>query len=88
MNYKQIPVNAPKCPVDSYSKDGAMRIVNPADPVYAPNTYGGPAADPVRVTTDNTRAVDGDMVRSAYTLRGDDDYGQARALIRDVMDEP
>ncbi len=63
MNYKQIPVNAPKCPVDSYSKDGAMRIVNPADPVYAPNTYGGPAADPVRVTNDNTRAVDGDMVR-------------------------
>ncbi len=49
--------------MDSYSKDGAMRIVNPADPVYAPNTYGGPAADPVRVTNDNTRAVDGDMVR-------------------------
>jgi catalase len=73
VNYKQIPVNAPKCPVDSYSKDGAMRIVNPADPV--------------RVTNDNTRAVDGNMVRSAYTLRGDDDYGQARALIRDVMDE-
>jgi hypothetical protein len=30
----------------------------------------------------------GDKVRSAYTLRGDDDYGQARVLIRDVMDEP
>ena len=30
----------------------------------------------------------GDMIRSAYTLRGDDDYGQARALILDVMDEP
>ena len=53
MNYKQIPVNAPKCPVDSYSKDGAMRIVNPADPVYAPNTYGGPAADPVRKAGEN-----------------------------------
>ncbi len=32
MNYKQIPVNAPKCPVDSYSKDGAMRIVKPELP--------------------------------------------------------
>ncbi len=45
--------------MDSYSKVGAMRIVNPADPVYAPNTCGGPVADPVRVTNDNTRAVDG-----------------------------
>ena len=30
-----------------------MRIVNPADPVYAPNTYGGPAADPVRKAGEN-----------------------------------
>ena len=28
VNYKQIPVNAPKCEVHSYSKDGAMRIRN------------------------------------------------------------
>ena len=29
----------------SYSKDGAMRIVNVSDPVYAPNSKGGPKAD-------------------------------------------
>ena len=46
VNYKQIPVNAPKCEVHSYSKDGAMRIRNATDPVYAPNSYGGPQADP------------------------------------------
>src|ERR1700722_13474607 len=45
VNYKQIPVNSPKAPVHSYSKDGAMRVVEAHDPVYAPNSYGGPAAD-------------------------------------------
>src|ERR1700731_4162028 len=33
VNYKQIPVNAPKSPVHSYSKDGAMRVMPVSDPV-------------------------------------------------------
>ena len=49
VNYKQIPVNAPKVEVHAYSKDGAMRMHNATDPVYAPNSYGGPQADPSRV---------------------------------------
>ena len=48
VNYKQIPVNRPKVPVHSYSKDGAMRVENVSDPVYAPNSKGGPKADPER----------------------------------------
>ena len=48
VNYKQIPVNRPKTEVHSYSKDGAMRVDNASDPVYAPNSYGGPKADPSR----------------------------------------
>jgi catalase len=88
VNYKQIPVNQPKSPVHSYSKDGAMRVQNASDPVYAPNSYGGPAADPSLVGNDNTWAVDGDMVRAAYTLRSeDDDWGQAGTLVRKVMDD-
>jgi catalase len=51
VNYKQIPVNAAKCPVHSYSKDGAMRVQNVSDPVYAPNSKGGPAADGERYPT-------------------------------------
>ncbi|HEV3129831.1 MAG TPA: catalase-related domain-containing protein, partial [Solirubrobacteraceae bacterium] len=32
--------------------------------------------------------ADGDMVRSAYTARAeDDDYGQARTMVRDVLDD-
>ena len=46
VNYKQIPVNRPHAPVHSYSKDGAMRVENASDPVYAPNSKGGPKADP------------------------------------------
>lgn len=88
VNYKQIPVNQPKSPVHSYSKDGAMRVQKVSDPVYYPNSKGGPAPDAARYPDDATWASSGDMVRAAYTLReDDDDYGQARALIRGVMDQ-
>lgn len=88
VNYKQIPVNKPKCPVHSYSKDGRMRIENVSDPVYAPNTKGGPHADPSRYPNDATWSADGEFVRDAYTLRkDDDDVGQANTLINQVMDE-
>jgi catalase len=88
VNYKQIPVNTPKSPVDSYSKDGAMRVANISDPVYAPNSYGGPKADPSRTDRAGLWAVDGDMVRSAYTLRrDDDDWGQPGTLVRQVLDD-
>src|SRR4030088_2804910 len=49
VNYKQIPVNTQKVDVRSYSKDGSMRIHNVTDPVYVPNSAGGPQADPARV---------------------------------------
>jgi catalase len=86
VNYKQIPVNAPQAPVNSYSKDGVMRIVNASDPVYVPNSKGGPQADPARAAEVGWH-VDGEMVRSAYTLRSDDDdWGQPGTLVREVMD--
>ena len=88
VNYKQIPVNKAKCPVYSYSKDGHMRVENVSDPVYAPNSYGGPAAQPDMTGEAGLWHSDGDMVREAYTLRKDDnDWSQPRALIREVMDE-
>ena len=89
VNYKQIPVNSAKAPVHSYSKDGAMRIHNVTDPVYAPNSYGGPTAQPERTDDGGTWHSDGEMVRSAYTLRlEDDDWGQAGKMVREVLDDP
>jgi catalase len=88
VNYKQIPVNSPQAPVHSYSKDGVMRTVNVTDPVYAPNSYGGPKADPSRTDHAGLWYADGDMVRTAYTPRAeDDDFGQARTQIREVLDD-
>ena len=88
VNYKQIPVNRPTVPVHSYSKDGAMRVDNVTDPVYAPNSYGGPKADPARTDEAGLWYADGDMVRKAYTLHAeDDDWGQPGTLVRDVLDD-
>jgi catalase len=88
VNYKQIPVNQPKVPVHSYSKDGAMRTHNVSDPVYAPNSKGGPKADPERHPQVDTWAASGEFVRSAYTKRkDDDDFGQASTLVQKVMDD-
>ena len=42
-NYNQLPVNAPKSPVHSYNTAGHMRYQLATDPVYAPNSKGGPA---------------------------------------------
>lgn len=87
-NYQQLPVNAPKCPVHSYSKDGAMRYDNVTDPVYAPNSKGGPMADTEHYGEPAGWFTSGDMVQAAYSLHAeDDDFGQAGTLVREVMDD-
>ncbi|GAA4539643.1 catalase [Amycolatopsis samaneae] len=88
-NYTQLPVNAAKSPVHSYSRDGAMRYQNPGDPVYAPNSFGGPHADPVRgAETASSYGVEDEVIRSAYKLHAeDDDFGQAGTLVRQVLDD-
>ncbi len=85
-NYLQLPINQPRVPVHSYNKDGAMRYRhNGSQPVYAPNSFGGPAADPDRFG-DPGWQVAGEIVRSAYSLRrDDDDFGQPGALYRNVL---
>ncbi|WP_454166220.1 catalase [Gordonia iterans] len=86
-NFMQIPVNRPRNPVHSYSKDGAMRIDLASDPVYAPNSKDGPAAT-YPGQAEPQWAADGEIVRSAYTLHPeDDDWGQAGTLVRDVLDD-
>ena len=86
-NYNQLPVKAPKSPVHSYSTAGQMRYQLAADPVYRRT----PRA--VRTPTPNATVspgwhTDGEMVRTAYTLRADDDdWGQAGTLVRDVLSD-
>jgi len=88
VNYKQIPVNRPKAPVHNYSKDGAMRVINVTDPVYAPNSKGGPKADSERYREREVWNASGEFIRVAYTKRkDDDDFVQPGNLVRKVMDD-
>jgi catalase len=88
-NYMQLPPNRPHAPVRSYAKDGQMRYDAPdTGAVYAPNSYGGPAADTARFGEPLGWDVAGAMVREAYPPhREDDDFGQAGTMVRQVLDE-
>jgi catalase len=87
-NYEQLPVNAPRSPVHSYNKDGAMTHRHAgAQPVYAPNSHGGPAADPSKEIP-AWWVEAGEIGRYAYDVHaGDDDFVQAGMLYRNVMDD-
>ncbi len=85
-NYEQLPVNAPKSPVHSYNKDGAMTFRHAgAQPVYSPNSYDGPAADPA--TMQPTWWVEaGELGHYEYEQhRDDDDFVQPGTLYREVL---
>jgi len=81
-HYEALPVNAPKCPVHHYHKDGPMRFfANNPDPdaYYEPNSFGGPQQDaryaepPLKISGDADR----------YDHRaGNDDYTQPGNLFR------
>jgi catalase len=87
-NYLQLPVNQPIAEVHSYNKDGAMRYRhNGNQPVYAPNSYGGPQADP-QLHPEPSWFASGEILRSAYALHRDDsDYVQAGNLYRQVLSD-
>ncbi|NDZ81415.1 catalase [Streptomyces sp. SID10853] len=89
-NYMQLPPNRPRSPVNSYAKDGPMRYeASTASRPYAPNSYGGPAADTARYGEPaGWQTAAGEMVREAYTLhREDDDWGQAGTMVRQVLND-
>jgi catalase len=88
-NYEQLPINAPKVEVHSYNKDGHMTYRHAgAQPVYAPNSHGGPRADP-EVGLDIGWSVAGAEIGRYANARHaeDDDFGQARTLYREVMSD-
>jgi catalase len=88
-NYEQLPINAPKVQIHSYNKDAAMTYRHAgSQPVYAPNSYGGPEADPERAGAVAWSVDAGDLGRYAYEKHAeDDDFGQAGTLYRDIMDD-
>jgi catalase len=82
-HYEALPVNAPKCPVHTYNKDGAMRFFrndtgNP-DAFYEPNSFGGPKQDPT--VAEPPLHISGDAARYDHHV-GNDDFIQPRALFK------
>jgi catalase len=81
VNYESLPVNRPRCHVDTYYRDGLMRFdENGGSAVnYEPNSFAGPTEDsrfkepPLKISGDADR----------YNHReGNDDYSQAGSLYR------
>ena len=82
-HYEALPVNAPKCRVHHYDKDGAMRFFrndtgNP-DAYYEPNSFGGPKQDPA--VAEPPLHISGDAARYDHH-EGNDDFSQPGALFR------
>ena len=81
-HYEALPVNAPKCPVNNYNKDGAMNFLaakpNP-DAFYEPNSFDGPKEAPEY--REPPLSVSGDAERYDHRV-GNDDYKQPGDLFR------
>ena len=88
-NYLQLPVNRHRVKdAYTYQFDGPMAYDHTGDsPKYAPNSYGAGYSDETGPVEEGWE-VDGEMVRTAYDLRAeDDDFGQPNTLINKVMDD-
>ena len=72
-NFNELPVNRPEAPVNNYSQDGshAPQLQRRPPPGYAPNSFGGPAAEPSPRRRGRWES-DGELVRAAAhpALRG------------------
>jgi catalase len=82
-HYEALPVNAPKCQVHHYHKDGAMRFfdnnTDHSDAYYEPNSFNGPVEDPS--VAEPPLRISGDADRYNHRI-GNDDYTQAGNLFR------
>ena len=81
MNYQSLPVNAPRCPVFAYHRDGPMRLDgNSGGAVnYEPDSFGGPRQDPA--FAEPPLKLSGAAARHDHRA-GHDDYSQAGDLFR------
>jgi catalase len=88
-NWEQLPVNRPINEVHNYNKDAPMRFHHSGNqPVYAPNSYGGPRADPQRFPDPTWFVESAEIMRTAYVPhKDDDDFVQPGTLYRQVLSQ-
>ena len=82
VNHHQIPVNAPRCPVNSYHRDGQMRVNGNAGSTigYEPNSYGKWQEQPD--FADPLLPLNGDAGRWNFREDDSDYYTQPGKLFR------
>lgn len=82
VNHHQIPVNAPRCPVNSYHRDGQMRVNSNAGSTigYEPNSYGEWQEQPD--TKEPPLALGGAADHWNFREDDDDHYTQPGKLFR------
>ena len=82
VNYESLPVNRPRCPVNTYHRDGLMRFDgNSGGKVnYEPNSFNGPAENPAM--KESAMPLSGDAADRYDHREGNDDYRQPGDLFR------
>jgi catalase len=82
VNHHQIPVNAPRCPVNSYHRDGQMRVNDNAGTTvgYQPNSFGAWQDQPE--LKEPPLALYGDAWNWDFREDDDDYYTQPGLLFR------
>lgn len=82
INHHQIPVNAPRCPVNSYHRDGQMRVDSNAGRTlgYEPNSYGKWQEQPD--FKEPPLSIEGAADHWNFRLDDDDYYTQPGLLFR------
>lgn len=66
----------------------AHRFSGPQVPVYAPNSFGGPHADPQAAGDEGIWEFGESAVRAGYIEHTEDsDWAQAGTLVREVLDD-
>ncbi len=93
-NFHQIPVNAPKCPVMNFQRDGQMQMLQPKGRAnYEPNSLDtageatGPRECPVTGFTTFAGRAEGDEQGHKLRIRPEsfaDHYSQARLFFRSL----
>lgn len=87
-HYESLPVNAPRCPVHNYHKDGAMNFSaagrNGANAYYEPNSFDGPIED--STVHEPPLRISGDADRYDHRV-GHDDFSQVIELFARVMND-
>ncbi|MCF6344476.1 MAG: catalase [Devosiaceae bacterium] len=86
-HYEALPVNAPKCPVHHYHKDGSMNFTGQmsgnVDAYYEPNSVNGPVEE--KSALEPELRIYGNGARYDHRVRNDD-FSQPRALF-ELFDE-